>query len=642
MKSPLKLALVAVVLMGLGWLALRRPAATDESRTGVAQQTPASPTRSEESDRREAAPSIATPAPEPVRTALAEPASAPIADPPRARLHLLDEQNGESVPFLAMTLFVPGVEPEGIVSDADGFATIKPRDGLLSLSIDRESSPQDLVQSQKPPAHLKDERISFEWNGEAELDLRVPVGPTFRLEFAGLRQLDVSTLRATFTSADPRKAVDKVYGSVRAAVPSTPAGTLESGPWLRFGPLARLVSGGPPWRVYLVSEDGLWAAQADVDANVGVQSAPLSIRLEARASLGGRLLDAAGKPVADNWMQLWPPGGSFDDPLKRPLLRTTDAQGKYRFDGVAPGSYTLKTKLKGHADFAAEVELTALAESTLDVALVLPPGARSGRVTGRVRSQSGTYQGELKAAMRLRSPPALESTKVIWEDTPEGKLGRFAFEGVSEDAPVVSLFGPELYAIDPPESAATPFAASDLQFTLLDGGASPELSFAVAAADGAPRVQRFELFVETHLDSTSPRRTTLRTENGLALVRGIPGSARYRWRLRAEGFATTWGEGIAPADDRLEILVPRAGFGLEIIVQDSAGKSLDGARIQFDGAEVASTDAAGMAHAYAEQAPQKIQVVWKDWIPTARSKLQADGTWQAFQDSLLVSLEVPR
>jgi hypothetical protein len=63
---------------------------------------------------------------------------------------------------------------------------------------------------------------------------------------------------------------------------------------------------------------------------------------ETAAAIGGTVAAADGSPVA--WANVLIIG---DSPTHRDVAAVTDARGTFRFDGLAPGSYTLLVNAPG-------------------------------------------------------------------------------------------------------------------------------------------------------------------------------------------------------------------------------------------------------------------------------------------------------
>lgn len=561
----------------------------------------------------------------------------PPADEPTLVLEVRDELGGEPVPDLAVTLGAPDGRTESLRSDAEGVLRSRTAwgAGTLELEVDGEGDPADLVQSSVPPADLRapsaQVTLAPARDPRAALRVELPVGPTYPLELGGAPPgLAAHELRATLSSANPARAFDKVHARVRAGTP----------PWTRFSPLATLVSPGPPWRLTLVTDDGLWSGSALVDSVTGRSSLPVRIDLVPGARVTGTLRDDAGRPAAGTFVELRPVDASGSEPKPRPLFRPTGDEGRFDFRALAPGSYELRATLRDHRDHAQRLTLVAGQTTELDVDLELEDGLARGAVRGRVVSASGTYRGDLSAGLWLEDPPSLLSEPVRWSDEGGRNVGRFEFEEIGEESVEVRVHGQDLFTILPPVQQVSPLSGAELEFVVVDDGPSVELRFEVRAASGRLPVMEFALTLEAELAGET-RRATQRTETGVVSFRGLPPGTPYAWHLRADGHAPHWGEGIAPDEDRSEVLRAPLGFGAELVVLGPDTEPLEGAVVVFDERVVGTTDERGRARIQTEAAPTRMRVDYADWVPAESSQVRADGHWEAWQDRITVRLAPP-
>ena len=552
-------------------------------------------------------------------------------------LQLVDEDTGEPVPDLRVVLRSSDGQTETLRSDARGLAVSLESwaESPRTLEIEGEATPRDLVQSSRPPQRLLGEPIAVTLDEDRDpglpVEVAVPVGPTWTLDLVGMPPgLAAHELDAVLASADAAKAFDKVYAKVRPGAP----------PWLRFGPLARLVTPGPPWRVTLTSDDGLWSGSALVDRVSGADTTPLVVELDSRARVHGLLHDADGAPVASSYVQLWPEASVAADSKKRPSFALTDEQGQFDFRGLEPNTYALKVAVTGHEPYEEPLDLLGGQTVEMDVRLISSATRVRGRVQGRVESQTGRYAGSMSAALVLAESNAVLSAKVEWSEENGRSVGHFSFDDVGEEFVLVWLHGGDLFDVSPERLEASSTANEELEFLVHDEGGFVTLGFEVRAATGRMPVRVFELRLEAHVRG-EPKTVTQRTESGVVRFGGIPPRTPFTWTLRADEHAVHWGEGVAPAEDRSEVLNPPRGFGLELQARSSKGEPLAGAQVLFDDVLVATCDEHGRARIQTEEAPAKIRVEHLDWVPSEASQVRADGSWEARKDRLTAILEAP-
>lgn len=173
---------------------------------------------------------------------------------------------------------------------------------------------------------------------------------------------------------------------------------------------------------------GAWTLTAthadwtDTTVSVEVKDAPVvaDIRLGRGGSIGG-VVTAAGRPVpgaqvaltaAGQGVSMGPLGGNEQGSL-------TDEAGRFRFDRVAPGRYSLGASLRNQASAPAEVVITG--EEAREVALSLGEGAViRGAVSG------------LAENARANVTVSASGPEQFFATTRTGPDGRFELVGVPE------------------------------------------------------------------------------------------------------------------------------------------------------------------------------------------------------------------
>ena len=103
------------------------------------------------------------------------------------------------------------------------------------------------------------------------------------------------------------------------------------------------------------------------------------------AQISGIVKDPSGLPIAKAVATLAQPG------LLRPLTASTSSEGRFRFDNIAPGTYSLTVSHDGFAIWRRTVEAAA-APAELSVVLEIEAVAASVRVGASLRNSDPNYQ----------------------------------------------------------------------------------------------------------------------------------------------------------------------------------------------------------------------------------------------------------
>lgn len=182
---------------------------------------------------------------------------------------------------------------------------------------------------------------------------------------------------------------------------------------------------GPQAPPGYVSSPGLSPHDVDVPEAPGRVDLGTTELLRAALPLKGEVRDESGKPVAGaavrgQWFTSTPLGNSGGSPTA-----TTDAQGRFALDGIAPGAKVTLTARRGDRVTAAPV--SAAAGSETPVTLTAVPGltvALAGRVVG---ADGGPVEGGV-VTLRSREAggrqPNPFGTQVVPEDRKPIRTGR--------------------------------------------------------------------------------------------------------------------------------------------------------------------------------------------------------------------------
>ena len=126
----------------------------------------------------------------------------------------------------------------------------------------------------------------------------------------------------------------------------------------------------------------------------------IPVKTDALCSVEGRVVSAAGEPLADAKLRLQPaaPGAAQVAPVS--FVTMTDESGKFAFAGIEPGAYTFSAELPGYL----KAVYGARRSSPAGAPLSLAPGERKagmefrlqpqGVITGRVVQPNGELGGD--------------------------------------------------------------------------------------------------------------------------------------------------------------------------------------------------------------------------------------------------------
>ena len=329
------------------------------------------------------------------------------------------------------------------------------------------------------------------------------------------------------------------------------------------------------------------------------------IELQAGASLAGRVVDDAGKPAAGASVQLHPDFESLTQgtlPSSRDYYKRTDGDGRFRFNDVGAGTWSLEA-----------TEGTAKAK--LD-AIELAPGTEP-EVELRLRSQDQlivlvtTHLGEPVSEARIRVAAEADPYSGDYGTTDASSRAQI---GITPGAATVSIEHVEQQ--DESRQVVLEPGDNELAFQLQPGGA---ISGTVRSPDGAPlAVVTVEAHQEGDLDMPpaayrryfgQPKTTSGR--DGQFRLAGLePG--RYLLTARASGLA-----GSGPAQP-IEI-DGQAVDGVDIVLEP--GGSITGTVTGLSAAELGQVEIAVSQNAG-----------WQVTAPDAEGSFGlenlAPGTWK--------------
>ncbi len=163
------------------------------------------------------------------------------------------------------------------------------------------------------------------------------------------------------------------------------------------------------------------------------------LALHPGGKLVGRVVDTQGHGVAQTRVivtQFRPEPGS-PPAHKRPDLQVTDAEGRFEFASVKPGTYDLRAELAGRVPGTSN-GISVLRGGRADVVITLPLGASvRGRVTSRQNGQPVANAQVLSADPQASGPGATATTDAD---------GRFEIKGVAPGRVSLRVAHPEYRA----------------------------------------------------------------------------------------------------------------------------------------------------------------------------------------------------
>ena len=261
----------------------------------------------------------------------------------------------------------------------------------------------------------------------------------------------------------------------------------------------RVEDGRPPAVSLLEASTGGAGDRAALDAPRSPQEADPQ---RGRASIEGRLLDATGAPIASH--EVWLRAAREGEPTPADLASSaevvaqqrTDAEGRFRFDGVASGAWWVASaawneyRRSPYRPGAARVEV-GRGPAAADVELRV---ARTRPLAGRV----GDARGSQLVCARVRAVPLAGGAPA--EELTDG-WGRFRFDELLEGSYRVVAFGngwdqassePQVVAAGEERLALELRSGGGIEGVVIDRstGAHVEASVAVAPLDGGEEPPR--------------------------------------------------------------------------------------------------------------------------------------------------------
>lgn len=528
----------------------------------------------------------------------------------RFRARLVDAESGEPLQDYMLRLGTRDGRREQLVSDRAGLvasAVDYPEGTLLVFCYD-EYGPE-LGDDQRKPLHYFELEHTIEKALAGPHELRLEIGPTYRLELEGppaaIEAALAADLRHLFNDAPPSPAIGSFV--VRAGTP----------PWVRFparfAPLSRYAS----IALTLSSRDGRWFGFTRVESTSGEHT--VTVTLAAQGVVVVRVLDPDGNGIPGALVQLHPLVAGA--PQAAMAHQKTAGNGLVEFRFVPTGAYAVSAVAPGFERRFVTVAVDGEQRSDATLALARQPGGLtiSGRVVGISESTRSVTLTLL--SVRPGTGIVLERELQLERRGDESKAD-FEFTDLAPGDYELDGYAGYQRWLEPcplPVSAGT----RGIVLRLEEAAEVPWFELvATDAANGEPLHEVCAWFEDT------PESEAIHELSGPPLVVDPPLrlAADSRMGVVAPGFRVAHGSLTKLRDDGerrvLELKLER-GWSGELVALGPGFAPLVGARVALDGDSVGATDANGRLELVRERAPARIELDYRGWLvePTCRGEL---------------------
>ena len=534
-------------------------------------------------------------------------------------------------PAVTFTFVSPPLRVENLVTDAEGWFVSEGgfEAGLLDLVL--FDHPHFLKRGANSPDEEKsvEHRHTFDGaNPPKDAEIKLAIGPTYRLDFALPSGTAVEDFYATFplpsaglrqmhraVALDPGSPMAAFFGDAmkpNALEQEAPLREDES-VWARFRDPVRAIpraSGEDGnYVLHVRSRDGYWSGSAAVDSIEGIYPESVPISLDARGSIEGTVLDGAGKPVPPAWIQV----SAAAAPASAIREAGADTKGRFAFPWLPEGEYTVIVQTDSHAEWRSTISVAKGSTERLDVRLT--SGAPLGTVAGALRSRTGQHRskGGIVSLKSLENPDFFRIKTADYRERNGEYTAEFVFDGVPNGEYELSL-APQDNLRWEPRVMRISSPAEGLEFVCEDDTPTFDLAFrAVDAQTGSPIETRWVILWQNDpLDDVR-----LDSDWTTKLYQAIPEGVPLRWMVRAEGYRLATGDETdirVESDHRVVEAKLERGWGQLFKVTTRDQKPLEGAELFADGNSVGATDAQGMLSMNLAAKPKSLEFRYEDWV----------------------------
>lgn len=406
-------------------------------------------------------------------------------------------------------------------------------------------------------------------------------------------------------------------GSEPVRAPS--AGDALALPWVRFGPVDPAFDRAE--RIELRSADGVWRADTPVKALRGVQAAPVTLKLEARAALTGRVLDADGRAIARAQVVL---REDAENPRERRREATTDAEGRYRFEYLRPVAYRATARSLRHTPEEKPVTLVAREVAQLDFALVpLPP---AGPIRGEITTETGRSTPRARITLSSgRGGPSLVSD-VNWTTHEGRKVGRFEFSALPAGPFTLTVEKDDWLKWEPRQLEVTA-PKEDVRILVRDDMALCDYVVRARDRDNGLQLDGPRVWIEFQNGPSRERRATWNEP----IERGVPVERPFRWRIDHPGYGSERGneQSFALEEHRdgritrvLELPMTAGWSDVVRTVRRDGKGAIEGVEIVVDGRSMGRTSKDGTLKLELRDPPKSLEAKHPNWRLAAAPDLR--------------------
>jgi len=519
------------------------------------------------------------------------------------RFALYDAATGEPVPHFMLAAQVEHGEPIEMLSDQEGRVAVPPELGEGRLSVRCVDHPALMVQwAEEAPLYTVDPPQS----GGPESELRIPVGPTYRLKIEGPPELDVADLTATLESLEwvHRMQRSAITGPLRA----------EGGHWVRFGPTPTPPHSGPPWLLQLRSSPPGLFGEVNVFQFQGVHPGLLDVQVGRVGGIAGYVWNEDDGPLLEAVVTLSVSGSDASGPLR---LTPVDGGGAYLFESPRADDYRVGAVAQGYEYKDSALKVSPGQETKYDFRLARD--SAFGQVSGELVSVKGEYSLPVTVVLMPQEGGVMFRRNPDWTAGEDGFVAPFVFDEVPVGDYVLRIFpsGGQLwdrYEVD------VQCPASDLTFVCRDDREVSSVRIRIYDALTQREIPAMWAFVDKAAGGSSIGQSAIGpVPSGMVISLLVPGESTLAWVVGAPGYVPGYGdesalaEGSSPAGPILSAdvhLDPGWGMLLEVLEfqRNSGGSPLSGADIYLDGVHFGKTGTDGRIRLRAAKSPERIEV----------------------------------